>query len=1042
MSIADKVKQSVSILDIAQRYGIEIKKTGERYSQAECIFCQKSGFKLWFYHDTNSFYCHRCKKGGDIFDLVAELEPCDFISALNILCKLSNIDISDKERRKFESGAAVWQIPSIYRFVLSRLSDVEYDKGSASDMAHKYLSSRGITNRDLIERYDIIYVDIKRNLLESILGGSSFRADAIANSGVLKMPNFFYEDSILVPVVIDRKVRQFMSISCGMEKARRDPKIMNMKSVDGLSPRRVWGIDFVHDVDANKTFICESVTDALSIMQQLKIPAVAIGSQFPSAVQEQDLGQFPQMTYYVLFDKSVDQLEPIAAQQLSTALNYPSFVVELPLKQPTTKSDPKDVNDLLQMSSNNSKLLVAYRSLTFSEQILKSIKAAEEAAIIPPIDLELHELLHAEHTGKRVRCKVLPFSDIIATHSAPVSVRATCTNIQNCPNSSKSRCPIARCGKRGKLLEIELDDPNILMFCHTKRDNDITMFWRRLTKSPCKGTTINITTERQASIHQIELGPNIDYLTGFEDRSRFTFQRAYISVVESDDIPDIEPIEVIGRVIAHPYKDHQITLLVTKFNKLEDAVSLFKITDSVKESLAKFQEMPVNDILDDIINYTGIIDEPDMHLAFLLTFHSVLHYHFLGADYLGCLQSLLLCDTSTGKSTIGRKLIDLFRLGERLVCETASRTGVTYSIQMPSGHIRWGAMVRNDRKFLMLDEFQAFPEGESKHLKEARSSGQLKVDRLRKGFAFTRNRLLIAANPKPRYHGASTQLFSFDYPVESIRTVFDTEADIRRLDIAIFVRGIDKTTEDLHQEISIDWDKAKLSSSDWRSSVRWAWQKGVEDVIIEDEAIKHLLKVRSPQLVDKYKFAEDIPLFTASNTKHSILKLCFALASLTKSTDKNFEKIIVKKKHVDFICDWLDYLYSSPSCKLDLYAAKRRKEFYMTEDEFETILSEMAEGEIGRHAGSIAVYMGMWNDHEVWSTQELRDMIDIRQDLIRRFNRICLESKLLTKRSTRLNKTPKMMEFIKKFHTMIDNRPQLGVATSDLVGPDFDIKEM
>jgi len=775
---------------------------------------------------------------------------------------------------------------------------------------------------------------------------------------------------------------------------------------------------------------------------QIKTPAVALGSQYISELQLEEITQFPKINYYILFDHNIGDKDNIVAEQLAARLSYNCFVVDLPINRPVTKDDPKDVNDLIQLPDNSPHLPRGFQGLSFAQRLAKAVKIAVDEKITPPIELDITHLLYAEYMNKRVTTEALPFSDIISTHSVPIAVRMHCKGLQYCDPQSKGRCALARCGRKGKLMEIELDDPEILNFCHTRKEQDISAYWIKQLSPPCKGKTIVIENEKTASVHQMEIGANTEYITGEEDINRFVLIRTYIINIESIRLPAIEPIKITGRLVPHPIDNHEVTLIATKFEKLKDAIDLFEVTDEVKESLSKFQQLPLIEILNDLVNYTGIIESNDMHLAALLTYHSTLYYEFLGADYLGCVQSLLLCDTSTGKSIMMKRLMELFRLGERVVCETAARTGITYSIvQAGKGRwvVRWGAMPRNDCGFLMLDEFQSFPEGESDHIKEARSSGELKVDRAARSRAYTRNRLMFAANPKPKHKGGSAQLFSFDYPIEAIRTIFATEADIRRLDLVVLIRGTDRSTEELHQRIYINDEVAKLTATDWRNSVRWAWKRTKEDIIITEEAITHLLEVRSPSLVDKFKFAEDIPLFSASHTKHTILKLAIALAALLKSTDENFEKVIVHKLHIDAICDWLDDIYSSTNVRLDSYASKRRIEIYMTDDDFDEIIELMSDGKVNRCAGSIMGYLSMWKDNDNWHANMLKEAIDIDNKLLRRFNRVALTNKLITKRGTNLNKTPKMSEFIKRFEDKIYKNPDWNIDRDDMVGPDIDI---
>lgn len=1045
-------------MDVAQHLGVQIKRQDTDKAFAVCPLCHKEDderkrkWKLQFYLESNSFSCHRCKRGGSVFDLVMEVTPCDFVTALEVLSRLAGREILEKEKNFYKDKRHVWQVPSVFRYVLNHLKEIKYGENqdfSATDLAAQYLAERGITNRRLIEDSEIVYVNVRAKYIKMLLSETNFMEEAITGSGIGIMPEMFWQDSILVPSLSGHKVRQFTSISCGMQQERRDPKQMYISNKSGLTPRRVWGIDNIYDSDSNAVYICESITDALSIMQAhyndcIQVPAVALGGQHASEIQFRELTKFPKMKYFIIFDRSVGDEEQVASEMLADKLASNAYIVQLPLAKPKTKEDPKDINDLLQLPTDNEHIKEQFKGMTFAQMIVKATNQAIAATIEPTTNISIREIFQAKYTGRKVSCEAMPFSDIISIHSVPIQVRAICQGVAQCPPSKRSKCHVARCGRKGKLLDIETDDPQLLKFCYTKRPTDIPQYWLQQLAPPCNGKGIEFITEKTATIYQVELGPNIEYISDMEPTTQFTLVRSFIVDAENKPPPEMQPVRVSGRVVPHPFENNEIVFLANESEKLEHAIDLFEVTPDVISSIRKFQGLTLKEILDDLVNYTGIIQSDELHFAFLLTYHSALHYRFLGADYLGCLQTLILTDTSTGKSTLGKRLIDLFQLGERVVCETAGRTGITYTVvkQGKKWVVRWGAMPRNDRGFLMLDEFQEWPPNESQQIKEARSSGKLKVDKAAKGFTFTRNRIVIASNPKPRYRGASTQLFSFDYPITAIKTVFNTEADIRRLDVAVLLRGIDKTTKDLHQEIHIDEATARIKSSDWRNSVRWAWTRGIDDIVITESAVDTLLNQVSPQLVDKYKFAEDIPLFTASNTKHAVMRLSIAMAALMKSTDDTFQKVIVKDKHVEMIGKWLESIYSSKSVRMDAYANMRKKELYMTDEDFELLLEELTQGEFSKYIGNISTYIGMWVMEESWSTTMLKEATDVKYDLVRRFNRIFLAHRLLTKRGTQLNKTPKMSEFIYRFQAKLAKNPHWGVKLEDMTGPDIDIMRL
>lgn len=67
MSIYEEVKQNVSVLEAARRYGLEVK----RGNMAVCPFHQDRAPSLKLYED--HFYCFGCQCGGDVVTFTAKL---------------------------------------------------------------------------------------------------------------------------------------------------------------------------------------------------------------------------------------------------------------------------------------------------------------------------------------------------------------------------------------------------------------------------------------------------------------------------------------------------------------------------------------------------------------------------------------------------------------------------------------------------------------------------------------------------------------------------------------------------------------------------------------------------------------------------------------------------------------------------------------------------------------------------------------------------------------------------------------------------------
>lgn len=75
----EEIKHNISMLDIANMYGIKVDKKGF----CKCIFHNEKTPSMKLYKD--SFYCFSCQKSGDIFTFVQQVDQVDFKTAFQTL---------------------------------------------------------------------------------------------------------------------------------------------------------------------------------------------------------------------------------------------------------------------------------------------------------------------------------------------------------------------------------------------------------------------------------------------------------------------------------------------------------------------------------------------------------------------------------------------------------------------------------------------------------------------------------------------------------------------------------------------------------------------------------------------------------------------------------------------------------------------------------------------------------------------------------------------------------------------------------------------
>src|SRR3990172_1172819 len=231
----------------------------------------------------------------------------------------------------------------------------------------------------------------------------------------------------------------------------------------------------------------------------------------------------------------------------------------------------------------------------------------------------------------------------------------------------------------------------------------------------------------------------------------------------------------------------------------------FKVTPEMHEELKVFQGPPaekMREIHEDIEkNVTLERGRMNLAIAFDLVFHSPL---FININNEGrrraWLQLLVVGDTGQAKTHIIEHMMEHYNAGAMVVGESAGRTGLSYALaKSHSGvggeyFIRWGAMAMNDRHLLVVDEIQKLAQEDVQNISTARDKGEIQVDKIRKGTARSRTRMIMLANPKRKVD-------TYSQGIQAIMTVGMEERDIRRFDLAMVVRSGEVPVEEINQRI-------------------------------------------------------------------------------------------------------------------------------------------------------------------------------------------------------------------------------------------------
>ncbi len=95
-----KIRNSISILDVVESYGITLKKVGRQYSSLSPFNKHETKPSFFVLPEKNFFKCFSSGYGGDVIKFVALMENVSYTEAAKILSERYNIPLEDAEKYK------------------------------------------------------------------------------------------------------------------------------------------------------------------------------------------------------------------------------------------------------------------------------------------------------------------------------------------------------------------------------------------------------------------------------------------------------------------------------------------------------------------------------------------------------------------------------------------------------------------------------------------------------------------------------------------------------------------------------------------------------------------------------------------------------------------------------------------------------------------------------------------------------------------------------------------------------------------------------
>jgi DNA primase len=176
-SAKDLIRDKLRIEDVIGSY-ITLIPVGKNY-KACCPFHNEKTPSFQVNPDRQFYYCFGCKRGGDIFSFVQEIEHVDFKESLKVLAEKAGVDLA----MSAELSAEVKQkktLQQIHEFA-ARFYQLLLSKNTH---ALDYLKSRGLTS-ETIKAWRIGYAPDTYGQLVEVLRNKGFSDNDLVDSGLI-----------------------------------------------------------------------------------------------------------------------------------------------------------------------------------------------------------------------------------------------------------------------------------------------------------------------------------------------------------------------------------------------------------------------------------------------------------------------------------------------------------------------------------------------------------------------------------------------------------------------------------------------------------------------------------------------------------------------------------------------------------------------------------------------------------------------------------------------------------------------------------------
>jgi len=368
----------------------------------------------------------------------------------------------------------------------------------------------------------------------------------------------------------------------------------------------------------------------------------------------------------------------------------------------------------------------------------------------------------------------------------------------------------------------------------------------------------------------------------------------------------------------------QAVLSIDKAEPIETSIESFKMDQDIHDLLKIFRPKE-NETVEQQLDRkykvfsgaSGITGRKDIFFMNDLAFFSCIEIRnkMLPGIKRGWVEVLIAGDSRTGKTVITKFLHNHYKIGEIVAGSSAvSRTGLLGGVTTFKGKssISWGKIPMNDKGIVIIDEMSRIDIDTLIDLVDVRSEGVAQVTKSKSGKAAARVRKIMMSNARGWKVEDQKE---YNYGIQFLRELCLQDSIFARFDVAFVVREDDVDSKDFesdYAEITTEFNEYQC-----RHLIMWAYSRKPNDFIIE-KGLNEYINECSIKMNEDFHSSTQL---VNQEQRAKLVRMSVSLATMLYSTpDDDWNKVLVKKEHVDYIVKFLYKLYCHKNMKMDLYS--------------------------------------------------------------------------------------------------------------------------